>query len=233
MNHHIKIAKRKHYDTKFEKAKNNLKETWKLISDVINKPSRKTALPNSFFSDGKLLNDPQEIANCFSNFFTNIGLNLAREIPDVQVSFRSFLSDSVNESLIINPINTSELNQVCNSFKSGKSPGYDNASMDTIKNTFDLISQPLANVINLSLVKGVFPDKMKIAKLFPVFKAGDLQYFTNYRLSLLSNFSKFFERVMHNCIRNFIDCLDILYCRPFEFRTKYSTALSLIHLINK
>ncbi|CAH3170307.1 unnamed protein product, partial [Porites lobata] len=47
------------------KAKNNLKETWKLISDVINKPSRKAALPNSFFSDGKLLNDPQEIANCF------------------------------------------------------------------------------------------------------------------------------------------------------------------------
>ena len=65
LNHLIKIAKRKYYDTKFEKAKNNLKETWKLINDVINKPSRKAALPNSFFSDGKLLNDPQEIANCF------------------------------------------------------------------------------------------------------------------------------------------------------------------------
>ncbi|CAH3034171.1 unnamed protein product, partial [Porites lobata] len=72
LNHLIKIAKRKYYDTKFEKAKNNLKETWKLINDVINKPSRKAALPNSFFSDGKLLNDPQEIANCFCKFFTNI-----------------------------------------------------------------------------------------------------------------------------------------------------------------
>ena len=234
LNHLIKIAKRKYYDTKFEKAKNNLKETWKLINDVINKPSRKAALPNSFFSDGKLLNDPQEIANCFCKFFTNIGPNLARKIPDTQVSFRSFLGVSVNESLILNPTNISELNQICNSFKSGKSPGYDNVSMDIIKSTFDLISQPLANVINLSLIKGVFPDELKIAKLIPVFKAGDSQYFTNYRpISLLSNFSKFFERVMHNRITNFLDRLDILYCCQFGFRKKYSTALSLIHLINK
>lgn len=49
LNHLIKIAKRKYYDTKFDKAKNNLKETWKLINDVINKTSRKTALANSLF----------------------------------------------------------------------------------------------------------------------------------------------------------------------------------------
>jgi len=101
--------------------------------------------------------------------------------------------------------------------------------MDIIKNTFDLFSQPLVNVINLSLVKGVFPDKLKIAKLIPVFKAGDLQYFTNYRpISFPSNFSKFFERVMHNRIINFIDCLDILYCRQFGFPKKifYSAVLN-------
>ena len=38
---------------------------------------------------------------------------------------------------------------------------------------------------------------------------------------------------MHNRITKFLDCLDILYCRQFRFRKKYSTALSLIHLINK
>ena len=37
--------------------------------------------------------------------------------------------------------------------------------MDIIKSTFDFIPQPLANVINLSPVKGVFPDKLTIAKL--------------------------------------------------------------------
>ena len=38
---------------------------------------------------------------------------------------------------------------------------------------------------------------------------------------------------MHNRITNFIDCLDILYCRQLGFRKKYSTTLSLIHLIDK
>ena len=77
--------------------------------------------------------------------------------------------------------------------------------MDIIKS--NLISQALANVINLFLVKGVFPYKLKIAKLIRVFKAGDFQYFTNYHpISLLSNFSNLFERVMHNRITNFLDC---------------------------
>ena len=74
--------------------------------------------------------------------------------------------------------------------------------MDVTKSNFDLISQALANVINLFLV-----FKLKIAKLIRVFKTGDFQYFTNYRpISLLSNFSKLFERVMHNRITNFLDC---------------------------
>ncbi len=37
LNHLIRIAKRNYYDSKFIMAKDNLKETWKLINEVINK----------------------------------------------------------------------------------------------------------------------------------------------------------------------------------------------------
>ena len=70
--------------------------------------------------------------------------------------------------------------------------------MRVIKHSFHLFSAPLAN-INLSLQKGILPDKLKIAKVIPVYKADDPSHFTNYRpSSLLSNFSKFFEKVMYN-----------------------------------
>ena len=36
LNHLIRIAKRKYYDTKFESAKNDLRTTWKLLNEVIN-----------------------------------------------------------------------------------------------------------------------------------------------------------------------------------------------------
>lgn len=44
----IRIAKRNYYDERFGLVKNNLKETWKLINEVINKSKGKPSLPNIF-----------------------------------------------------------------------------------------------------------------------------------------------------------------------------------------
>ena len=119
-------------------------------------------------------------------------------------------------------------------FASGKAPGYDNISMRVIKHSFHLISAPLTNIINLSLQKGIFPDKLKLTKVIPIYKANDPSLFTNYRpISLLSNFSKFFEKVMYNRITEFVEQHNILYRCRFGFRKNYSTSHALIHLINK
>ena len=76
--------------------------------------------------------------------------------------------------------------------------------MRVIKHSFHLIYAPLANIINISLQKGIFPDKLKIAKVIPVYKADDPSLLVNYRpISLLPNFSNFFEKVMHNRLTEF------------------------------
>ena len=61
-------------------------------------------------------------------------------------------------------------------FTSKKSPGYDSIPMHVIKFSFHLISAPLADTINLSLLKGIFPDKLKIANLFPSSKQRILKF---------------------------------------------------------
>ena len=38
-------SKTKYYDTKFESAKNDLRTTWKLLNEVINKRKSKSPLP--------------------------------------------------------------------------------------------------------------------------------------------------------------------------------------------
>ena len=70
--------------------------------------------------------------------------------------------------------------------------------MYVIKKLFHFISTPLMNIINLSFVKGIFPDKLKIAKVIPIYRAEDPCLFANYRPISLPNFSKFFEKVMYN-----------------------------------
>ena len=106
--------------------------------------------------------------------------------------------------------------------------------MYVIKNSFNLISNPLLHVINFSLTKGVFPDKLKIAKLIPIFKTDDPQCFNNYRpISLLPNFPKLFEKVMHNRLIEFIERFEILHHNQFGFRKNHPTSLALVHLTNK
>jgi len=82
--------------------------------------------------------------------------------------------------------------------------------MHIIKNTFEIVSEPLNNIINLSFSNGIFPDKLKVAKVIPVFKVDEPDLFTNYRPnSLLPNYSKFLEKVMHNRLVDFPHSHDI------------------------
>ena len=235
LNHIIKNAKRLYYEKKFEYAKNDLKVTWNLLNEVINNKKSKSSLPLSFKIDDKLTSHPMDIANGFCKYFTNIGPNLANKIPMTNTSFSSFLTDNTHDSMnVLKPTSTAELEEICLNFKSQKAPGYDNLSMHVIKCSFSLISEPLKDIINLSFAKGVFPDKLKIAKIIPIYKAEDPEKFTNYRpISLLSNFAKFFDKVSHNRLIEFLEQYEILYRHQFGFRKNHSTSHALIHLVNK
>ena len=127
------------------------------------------------------------------------------------------------------------------SFKVGKAPGIDGIPVQLIKGSFQFISEPLMHIINLSLQSGIFPDRLKTAKVVPIYKTvvpiyktDDPELFKNYRpISILSNFSKVFERVMYNRLIEFIERFEILYCYQFGFRKNNSTNFALIHLTNK
>ena len=57
---------------------------------------------------------------------------------------------------------------------------------------------PLEHVINLSIVNGIVPDKMKNAKVIPIHRKGDPLGLSNYRpISLLSSISKVLEKIIH------------------------------------
>ena len=116
---------------------------------------------------------------------------------------------------------------------SKKAPGYDSIPMHVIKYSFHLMLAPLADIINLSLLKGIFPDKLNIAKIIPIFKAEDPSFLVNYRpIFLWSNFSKFFEKAIYNRFVRFAEKHDILYRCQFGFQKNHSTSHALIHLVN-
>jgi hypothetical protein len=173
----------------------------------------KRTLPSQFKIDGKIVFYPNRFwSDKFCKYFTNIGINLANKIPSISTSFRTCLGTSITETIWLKPATLAEREQTCMTFKSGKEPGFDNIPMNIINSSFKYISNPLLDLINLSFSKGVFPDQLKIAKLIPVFKADDPELFSNYRpISLLTNFSKYFEKIMHNRLVFFAERFNIFY----------------------
>ena len=70
--------------------------------------------------------------------------------------------------------------------------------------------------------------------MVPIFKSGDPSLLTNYRpISILSFFSRVFERIVCDYLFDFICTNNILYDYQFGFRPKHSTQQTIITLIDK
>ena len=74
-------------------------------------------------------------------------------------------------------------------------------------------------VLSTSFREGVFPRELKKARVVPIYKTGDKSLINNYRpISILSFYSKVFEKLMYNKLYNFIETNDILYAHQYGFR---------------
>ena len=58
------------------------------------------------------------------------------------------------------------------SLKANKTPGYDNINVKVVKKIYEELKTPLMRIFNLLLSTGFFPDKLRIAKVSPIFKNG-------------------------------------------------------------
>ena len=177
--------------------------------------------------------DKKEIAETFNSYFVNIGPNLAASIPESKTSFQNYIHYN-GPCLSTNNLTDLELENAFVSLKTNKSLGYDDISADVVKRVSDEIFVILKHIFNICLAKGVFPDKLKIARVTPIFKKGSNSLVTNYRpISVLPCFSKLLEHVMYNCLYKFLLENNILYQKQFGFENAHSTEHAIIQLVNQ
>ena len=96
-----------------------------------------------------------------------------------------------------------------------------------------IISPHLANIYNLCIDQGYFPDELKLGRITPVHKKGCKSQVINYRpVCNLSPFSKILERIIHNRMIEFIDKFDIFSPSQFGFRKNMGTENALINFVD-
>ena len=220
-----------YYEQQLSNSKSNIKLTWKILNRIINKNNSKSKISDILICDDVKITDPLQIANKFCHYFTNIGPNLANKFLDTSKSPLKYMNDNFPNSLVFNLVSDNEVINIVNSFKSGSAAGYDNISMNIIKQSIYLIVEPITHIINLSITNGVVPDKMKLARVIPVFRCNDQTQLCNYRpISVLPAFSKILERVIYDRMVHYLDNYNILCHQQFGFRKGYSTSMALIRL---
>ena len=90
----LKMEEKKYYQSLILANKNNLKKTWGIIKQVINK-SKCSKLSSEFSHNGSILNDKKYIANAFNDYFVNIGPTLASKIPQLGIDYRNFMPNKI------------------------------------------------------------------------------------------------------------------------------------------
>ena len=106
--------------------------------------------------------------------------------------------------------------------------------MKLMKKLKTVLVNPITLIINQSLKNGIFPSKLKIANVNPIYKKDDETLFTNYRpISLLPVISKIFERIMYNQVFDFFTKNKLFYKSQYGFRKGHSTEFATLEIIDR
>ena len=137
-------------------------------------------------------------------------------------------------SIVLNSTSETQIKQIINELKTRKCPGIDNIWSETLKIISNNILSPLTYIINKCLDTGTFPPIFKTAVITPIYKSGDKLSLSNYRpISLLSNLSKIFEKIIKVRMISFINKYKIISEKQFGFREARSTEDAIAPLTSK
>ena len=147
--------------------------------------------------------------------------------------FETFLNRQACNSFVIFPTSISETENIISSLNPYKSIGPFSIPTKLLKILKTFVSGPLAYLINCSFSSGVVPDKLKIARIIPVYKKGIKSTVVNYRpISLLSIFNEILQKLI-NQVLNFLEKHQVLYSGQFRFRDNHSTSHAILLITDK
>ena len=227
-----RAAERAHYKEQFGIFSDDLKTSFRVLRKLICKDNGHNMTNNiDFVIDKSIVADKTKIANGFNDYFVNVGSTLSSKIH-CNVKPLSYVEANPNSMVIPNLTVGDIINAI--SSLNNSSAGYDEMPASILKKCIDEYITPITYLVNLSIRQGTFPNELKLAKVIPIFKSGNEQLINNYRpISVLTFFSKIYEKVMANFLIIFLDANGILSNFQFGFRHKHSTTHAIITLTEK
>ena len=192
-----------------------------------------------------VITDVSELSQIFNKHYINIvekrSLNDSDVIGRIIKSYQNHPSvlkiknkfGSDLNSFDFQQIKAPEVKKLLKEIDIKKAVGVDTIPPKLIKIGADIIAEPLTLATHCCLRQGIFPENAKVASVFPLDKGKPDKYdVLNYRpVSILSTFSKIYEKVIKNQLASYLD----KYFSPLisAYRKSYSTQQVLIRLLEE
>jgi len=223
-------SKKNYFSNQIEKYTTNAKKQWKIVNEVISNTKPRNKITKLKLHD-KTITDDKHISETFNTYFCSIAGKLKNEIPPT--NHRSYPNfKQVQNSIFLKPCTEYEVADLVKQLKNTSTSDY-NAPVIKLAFLNTPLPKILSQVINSSLTHGVFPELLKTAKVIPIHKSGSKSDVANYRpISLLSVFSKIFEKVMYSRLTSFFTANNVIYPRQYGFRSQHSCEHALIDAQN-
>lgn len=224
-------AKRSYYQRMFSTT--NHRALWRNINELISEKKQDLTTPSLVVNQTELT-EPSEVANIFNEYFSSVGRNLANRLTS-NGDVNCFNTMRMSEySMFMFPASSDEVQGIITSLDVNKATGCDGFPISALKKYSHQLSPLLSDCFNICLSTGVYPDCLKQALVYPVFKSDDPKIPTNYRpISVLPSLNKVFEKMIVNRLNNFFASSGYLYQHQFGFRTGSSSETAVVELVDE
>ena len=227
LNKSINKAKKQYHLSLFNNCRKNMRKSWEIINDLMCRTVKRDRI-KSLVVDGKIFEADHEIAEEFNRYFSNIAIQLERNLPSVSPSSSRV---AVNEnSFFLRPMCEDECISIISGLKLTKT-SLNEIPVRLFKQISRYIAKPLCKLINFSFTTGVFPSSLKSSRITQVFKSGERSDPGNYRpIANIPFLSKIIEKSLGSRLLSYFNKFSIIYKNQFGFLQGKSTADALIHL---
>ena len=229
----IRKAKKDYFYQRFHTYKTDAKKTWESINFILGRGRGCKDGISLIKKDGISFSLKEDIAENFNDYFSNVGnvINSSITCPSTG-SFTDYLEGNFQNSFVFTPVNEFHVESVIHSLKN-KQCNINVIPISVLKRISFIICPIFAKIVNFSVLSGIFPKSLKVARVVPIFKAGNEEDMRNYRpISILSVYSKIIEKLVYRQVYAFLEKYSILSDTQFGFRSGKSTTQAILHLLN-
>lgn len=138
------------------------------------------------------------------------------------------------KTIFLRPVTPLELHRLVSSCCASHSSGVDGVPGDLLRQCYAYLEKPLLYLLNRSFSGGIFPDKLKLSKVIPIFKNKGSKFDpNNYRpISLQNQFARIFEKAFYTRITGFFHETECLSQYQHGFMQGRSTETAFITAID-